>query len=137
MYNDLDLLLDAVVQKQLKSAMAGMSKQIASLAREYIHSEFYDQYSPTKYIRTYQLIKSVTSLSPVVSGNSVTIEIKLDPSGKFYKSDSAETVFALASEGKHGSSTIQTGGRFWDATVKDVIKNWREYLISNGFTVAK
>lgn len=113
----------------VKNAMKDVSKDLADNLAKKIWSEFYQQYSPIFYIRTYQLLNSATSTVIKETPTSITVQIFIDYSKLKYfqysgKEFPGESVADMARKGIHGhlypgGPPIQRSGRFWDSFVRE------------------
>jgi len=116
------------------------------LIQQYIDDRFYGLFTPDQYIRTEQLINSVTcSKVEKIGQYKYQVIIYLDESSASYKDDDASYVWMLASLGYHGIpiEAFHTEGRFWEKTLDDInsgktvniFQDFKNYAISKGFVV--
>lgn len=112
-----------------------MQRCVAKL-REIIDEEYYSQYEPLVYQRTGSFYRSAlaTLLSPT------SAEIGIDESVMNYGSYwDGETQAEFASRGYHGTTAIQTEGRFWasfeDWMNQNAIKVLKEELKRQGLNL--
>lgn len=113
--------LESACEKAIQNVAARMVDELQS----YIREDFYNQYKPHIYTRTYQLLKSpkYNMLSP----NSAEIFIDIDdihyligdPQYEYDESD----IVKLASLGYHGTTDIYRPGMFWDDFIDWCNKN--------------
>ena len=101
-----------------------------------IDTEYYDQFEPDFYNRTYQFWKSASTRML----NKNCGEIFMDKSAMNYGSFwNGELQLLYASEGYHGSKNIQTEGKFWSAFIDFCDDNatniLKEELIKQGLTI--
>jgi len=150
--------LEKFMEQQVIAWLKKVQLKLPEYLREFIFSEYYDQYQPTDlYERQYRIIEAIMVSSIVKTGNTYTISIYLDPDKVSYdpsiwydtrfkswgwiKGDEAEDVFNLMSNGIHGTyENGQTQGRFWEAFVDsinhggiyDLFENFKKYLGGKG-----
>lgn len=107
------------IEKYIESACAiaveSACNRLLGTLQELIDTEYYDQYDPDFYSRTYQFWRSAT----VKMLNSNCGEIFMDKSAMDYGSYwNGEIQLQYASRGYHGNIHIQTKGRFWDKFIQ-------------------
>lgn len=141
-------------------AIAWLKKQqqrLPEILKDFIMSEYYDQYEPKIYERKYRILNAIMVSEIDNIGDEYFISIYLDPVKVSYDpafwydvnhsnyaqritGDTTEQVFDNIASGIHGSPTIQTEGRFWD-TFLDSLKNdgilnifddFKDYLTKTG-----
>ena len=110
---DVNNYIESACEKAIKSVAERMTEELES----YIREDFYNQYSPRFYKRSYQLLKSpkYNMLDP----KSAEIFIDIDSIdyliGANEKYDySEEDIVKLASLGFHGTINIFKPGMFWE-----------------------
>jgi hypothetical protein len=108
---ELQSKLDQIAVK----ALTELSVQVKELWQELIDKRFYQQYTPKRYKRTWQLYESVVITEIVKTGNKWTFNVLMDTetATRGYETEPPEIVWELASEGIHGTPEIQTSGRFY------------------------
>jgi hypothetical protein len=80
--------------------------------REYIDEDYYDQYEPLFYTpRTRQFFKSATATLLSATSAEIGIDYSMMDYGSYWDGE-IQTQFA--SRGYHGTTAIQTEGRFWE-----------------------
>lgn len=150
--------LEKYMEQKIIAWLTIMQANLPEYLREFIFSEYYDQYQPTDlYERQYRIISAIMTSSIVKVGNTYSISIYLDPDKVSYdpslwydtrlkswgwiKGDKAEDVFDLMADGIHGTfENGQTQGRFWDAFVEsinhggiyDLFEDFKKYLGGKG-----
>ena len=154
--------LEQALEKHIIQWLTKMGDKIHDYLEEFIHTEFYNQYSPSIYYeRKYRIIKAITVTSIKKKGNTYSLSIYLDPEKVSYdpsiwydikedtwnyiKGDSSEYVFNLISQGIHGDESFgQTDGRFWETFLEsidaggiyDIFEDFKKWLRDKGIMVA-
>lgn len=105
-------------------AVKNACERLLKKLQELIHTEYYDQYNPKEYIRTYQFLHS--AMTEMISKNCG--RIFMDENAMNYKEWTGELQLHYGSQGYHGSLSIKTDGRFWDAFAEFCQKNVRQIL---------
>lgn len=124
--------LESACEKAVETAC----NRLLGTLQELIMSEYYDEYNPIKYVRTYQFYSSaITRMLSKTCG-----EILMDSTRMQYGNDwSGELQLLYASEGYHGGINIQTDGLFWVTFVefcnKNAVEILKEELRKNGISV--
>lgn len=123
--------INVAIQGAVKNACERLLKKL----REFIQTEYYDQYDPKKYIRTEQFLNS--AMTEMLSKNCG--RIFMDKDAMDYKEWSGELQLQYGSQGYHGSLDIRTDGRFWDAfsdfCEKNIRQIFKEELIKQGVPI--
>jgi hypothetical protein len=88
-----------------------MQRCVAKL-RELIDEEYYDQYEPLVYQRTMQFYKSATATLLSATSAEIGIDESMMNYGSYWD---GEIQAEFASRGYHGTTAIQTEGRFWES----------------------
>jgi hypothetical protein len=141
--------LQSYIEKQTELFLVKAGERVRDIIKDYIQERFYNQYSPSEYIRTYQLLNSVTCTDVVKVGNTYQLEVYLNTEGVNYnswfeghrESIEPEIIFEAASEGWHGAT--QTDGRFIEEAKYDlqngisynILLDFQKYMISKGINV--
>ena len=128
--------LENYVESACKKAVESACNRLLGTLQELIDTEYYDQFEPDRYIRSYDFLRSASTRML----NATCGEIFMDSPKMNYNSFwTGEKQLAYASEGYHGSKDIQTEGRFWDAFIDFCEKNasniLKEELIKQGLNV--
>lgn len=134
--------LEKVMGKLLEEYLKRAAIEVEEIIKDFVRTEFYDQYEPKAYERQEWILKKCTSTDVIQQGNTYSVVVYIDPEGVSYADDPALDVWGGMAEGWHGN-IIQTEGRFWDATlesidrggVNDLLKMFRDYLAMKGFNV--
>lgn len=101
--------LENYINKAIQTSVTNVATQLAIVLKFFISMSFYDQYAPAVYKRTEQFLNSVAI--DILNGDSV---IYIDTIKMIYEDISGEDVANLAAQGYHGTTSIETTGRFWD-----------------------
>lgn len=134
-YNSLDQLYKAL-GKQIEKSLDKTAEQLLTKAKNLIMTEFYNQFTPEEYVRTWQLLDGCVRSSVTHSNNTYSVEIYMDETtANGYRDDPIMKVWLNASRGWHGS-VEQTEGRYWEAFLEYTMKSWKTLLIKNGLNVS-
>ena len=137
--------LKLAMQQVLKQGMEDLTKEVHSLANEFIH-KWYDDYDPKIYGRTYQLFKSCIATEVVQSGSTFKSYILLDSSKMHHGLPigyTEEDVILAAEKGLHGTDHAQKGKKrvsIFSPTQKEIedttfaLDKFKEFLLENGFS---
>lgn len=130
--------LQDYLDKACAVAVENACNRLLGTLQELIDTEYYDQFEPDFYNRSYQFWKSAT----VKMLNSNMGEIFMDKSAMNYGSYwNGECQLEFASRGYHGTTAIQTEGRFWDSfsdyCEKNAVNILREELTKQGIKTVK
>lgn len=108
------------IQKHLESActiaIENVAKRMVAELESYIKEDFYNQYKPKFYDRTYQLLKSPKYNMLTAKSAEIFIDMDVihyligDPQ---YSGDERDIV-KLATLGYHGTTDIYREGMFWE-----------------------
>lgn len=125
---DLEKYVESACEKAVQNVATRMVEELES----YIREDFYNQYKPKFYTRTYSLLKSpkFNMLDP----NSAEVFIDMstihyligDPQYDWDESD----IVHLASLGYHGTKDIYREGMFWEDFIEWCNKNISHLLKS-------
>lgn len=117
--SDIEKYVNLVLQEAVDYATNTIMEEL----QNYIREDFYEQYKPKVYKRTYKFLNSVaTNLL-----NNRTSEIYLDLDYD-YEDISALEQAKNASEGIHGRPSITKDGRFWDDFLEWFNKSYESIL---------
>lgn len=136
----------AMEKQVLTSFLEQEAEKIKELIKTYINDRFYGLFEPKEYIRTEQLLNSVTcSKVEKIGQYKYQIIIYLNEEGVIYKDDDADYVWRIASLGYHGIQTesFRTEGKFWKESLDDlnnsktvnIFDDFKNFAISKGFIV--
>lgn len=118
---DVNNYIESACEKAIEIVAERMTNELES----YIREDFYNQYRPRFYDRTYQLLKSpkynmINSRSAEVFVDMNEIHYLIDdPAYNYDKTD----IVKLASLGYHGTIDIFRPGMFWEDFVEWCNKN--------------
>lgn len=118
--------LQKYVESACTKAIENTCNRLLGTLQELIDSEYYEQFEPDFYKRTYQFWKSATiKMLNHNCGEIFMDEIAMDY-GAYWN---GECQLEFASRGYHGNTEFQTKGRFWnsfieycDSNVKSILK---------------
>jgi len=110
--------LEAYIKSALNIAMKNVCEIMADKLSQHIQADYYDQYSPRIYKRTYQFLDSVV-YNMLGSGYG---EVFVNTGSMNYEDATGKYVADLASMGLHGNPGIQTSGRFFDSFLDECDK---------------
>ena len=118
---DVNKYIESACEKAIEIVAERMTQELES----YIKEDFYNQYRPRFYDRTYQLLKSpkynmINSRSAEIFIDMDTINYLIDDPQ--YKG-SSEDIVKLASLGYHGTTDIFRPGMFWEDFIDWCNKN--------------
>lgn len=116
-------------------AVENACKRILEVLQVLIDTEYYSQFEPEEYVRTFQFLESATTR--MLSKNCG--EICMDASKMNYKSWTGELQLEYANLGFHGSPLIKRPGKFWDSFLEFCEENataiLKEELIKQGVPI--
>ena len=137
--------LKAFLLQKCKSALAKSQQQIYQIIDRFV-KEYYAEFSPEMYERTYQLYRSLVKSEVVLTRNGYEAQIYFDLSSLDYVTGSrpsGEQVMGAAEWGRHGAMGLAVadfkGTSIWhdplkilDAEAINILKNM---LISEGIPI--
>lgn len=142
--------IKAYILSQSASAINQAKEQIYQVINKFV-KEYYTEYSPTMYERTYQLYQSLVKTDVISTGNGweATVYFDIDQldyhmkrlNGKEYpnKGWSESKTLSAAAHGSHGGKV--KGTAIWDEPLKELNKNGykilKNVLIQNGIPISK
>lgn len=128
--------IQKALKKKLYLWMCDIQTNLSKYLKEFIISEYYDQYTPSSlYDRQYRILEAIMTSSIKDIGNGYEFKIYLDITKVSYnpsfwtshgvtyyiKGDSADTVFQNMANGIHGSPDFGvTSGRFWEKFLNEI-----------------
>lgn len=116
-YSDLFKNMDTVISRAMET-MGKMCKEIITM---YIKDYYYD-YEPDWYNRTFQFLDSCVSSHLYKSGNLYYIDIFIDYENLHYKLRNPKLVVEWANEGLHGGYDLGSGdSHFWDESMERLV----------------
>lgn len=121
--------LKLLLQSRIKKALDITCDEIYYVFRKHLE-EYYDEYDPNYYQRTYSFLNSLIKTEVVQKGNSLSCQIKIDEDylkyqyeGNFGWSENVPAtgrdVATWANEGLHGG-TIQGKSKWWDDAMNEL-----------------
>ena len=150
--------LERVLEKHIKSSLEKTQKVVYDTLDKSIN-EFYAEYDPLWYRRTYSFLKSLTHTKVTKKGNTFVCEVKIDEdylSHKYHGNDSPANIPATGYDvakwadrqsigfngGNHGY-TVNTGRNdgFWNIAIEELgdvpglIHMFKENLIKSGLAI--
>ena len=103
------------MNKACAIAVENACNRLLKVLRQYILSEYYDDFTPKYYYRQYQFLES--AMTKMI--NNTTGKVFMDASYMNYGSYwDGETQINMAARGYHGSAYIKTEGKYWDSFMK-------------------
>lgn len=103
--------LIAEINKRTEIAVENACNRLLGTLQEIIDTSYYDTFEPDFYRRSYQFWRSATT--KMLSQNCG--QVFMDKSAMNYGSYwDGECQLEFANRGYHGTTEIQTEGRFWD-----------------------
>lgn len=139
------------IMKCIDNAMFDLAKEMTDDLGKTIQSKFYDAFSPSRYSRTFQLIRAAHRPEIITTPTKVTIKVFIDfNSMKHYRYDGTpitqptkrsgvsfteEELALSAAAGFHGIRrgyvASVTPGKFW----YEFVKKWNQYRIEHRLAV--
>lgn len=127
--------LQNYLESACEKAIESVSKIVRDKLEEFIKEDFYNQYKPLFYTRTYSFLKSPKY--HMLSKNSS--EVFVDTDVMHYLGISGEDVAQMASYGFHGSIDIFRPGFYWTDFIlwcdENVPKLMKKALREQGLSV--
>lgn len=131
--------LQEVIESKIALAVEDVAKQMTEELKSYIQEDFYNQYSPKFYDRTYSFLNSGTYR--MLSNDSAEIFVNTDVMHYLCEDYgiSGEDIAVMGSLGYHGSYDIFREGYYWqdflDWANQNVSKLIKSALISQGLEI--
>lgn len=132
-------------ETELRRVMQQAAKQAVEKAQEDIRAcidmfvkQYYAEYNPKIYKRTYQFLDSITKTNVKVRGTTITCEVYINTALNY--NDNTETVLDIINAGYHGNTSIP-GTAPWQSGVEMVermnifFNSFKQSLIAQGFDV--
>lgn len=134
-YRTYSALVNAM-NKHINVAVENACNRLLGTLQELIDTEYYDQFEPDYYKRTYQFWKSATTKMLTKNCGEIFMDEDAMDYGNYWD---GECQLQFASRGYHGTTAIQTEGRFWSAFIdfceQNASKILKEELIKQGLTI--
>lgn len=144
--------IESIIRSKMKSALIQAQEKVYQVIHSWV-KEYYSEYSPSVYVRTYQFYKSLVKSEIRETANGYECEIYFDMEAMDYYMQSNKTangsivtfvndswggkeVVDSASKGLHGGLNVG-GTKVWDKKVinDEAKKALRDCLIANGITI--
>lgn len=128
--------LENYIESACEKAVENACNRLLGTLQQLIDTEYYDQFEPDYYKRTYQFWRSATT--KMLSKNCGEIFMNEDAMdyGTYWD---GELQLQFASRGYHGSTAIQTEGRFWQSFIdfceQNASKILKEELVKQGLNI--
>ena len=104
--------LVSAMNKNINIAVENACNRLLGTLQELIDTEYYDQFEPDYYKRTYQFWRSATTKMLTQNCGEIFMDEAAMNYGAYWD---GELQLQFASRGYHGTTAIQTEGRFWQA----------------------
>ena len=128
--------LVSAMNKNINIAVENACNRLLGTLQELIDTEYYDQFEPDYYKRTYQFWRSATTKMLTQNCGEIFMDEDAMNYGTYWD---GELQLQFASRGYHGTTAIQTEGRFWqtflDFCEQNAVKILKEELIKQGINV--
>ena len=128
--------LVSVMNKNINIAVENACNRLLGTLQELIDTEYYDQFEPDFYIRSYQFWRSATTKMLTQNCGEIFMDEKAMNYGNYWD---GEIQLQFASRGYHGTTAIQTEGRFWQSFIdfceQNAVKILKEELRTTGINV--
>lgn len=137
---DLNKALKQIAEQTLLEAQEEVHRCIENFVKQY-----YSEYSPTVYQRTYQFMESITKTSIKTRGSTIICEVYID-TNLDYKSATGHEVVEMINSGYHamkkmGSARDIPGTKVWDDCIEFIekynifIDTFKQSLVKQGLDV--
>ena len=128
--------LVTAMNKNINIAVENACNRLLGTLQQLIDTEYYDQFEPDYYKRTYQFWRSATTKMLTQNCGEIFMDEDAMNYGTYWD---GELQLQFASRGYHGTTAIQTEGRFWqtflDFCEQNAVKILKEELIKQGINV--
>ena len=128
--------LVTAMNKNINIAVENACNRLLGTLQQLIDTEYYDQFEPDYYKRTYQFWRSATTKMLTQNCGEIFMDEDAMNYGTYWD---GELQLQFASRGYHGTTAIQTEGRFWqtflDFCEQNAVKILKEELIKQGIQV--
>lgn len=132
-----DAQLKRAMQQAAKQALSEVEEQLKVCIDNYVR-QYYTEYTPHQYKRTYQFLRSITKTEVSVRGNTISCDIHINTNLNY--SDPATEVIDIINQGYHGNKYVK-GIPVWQTAMDRInstnmfVNGFKEALIRQGFTV--
>lgn len=116
--NDLTKIIESRAQQALKMTQ----QEIFEVIQEHI-TEYYHEFTPAMYHRTWTFLNSLIKTDIMKSGNTLSCTVEIDKNYLSYRYEGDVTgleVSMLANEHSHGGVYNDDFGCFWDDSMQDL-----------------
>ena len=124
------------IDKRTQIAVENACNRLLGTLQQIIDESYYDQFEPDYYRRTYQFWRSATAKMLSQSCGQIFMDKTAMNYGTYWD---GEVQLEFASRGYHGSTDIQTEGRFWQEFTnfceQNAVKILKEELIKAGVPI--
>ena len=128
--------LVSAMNKNINIAVENACNRLLGTLQQLIDTEYYDQFEPDYYKRTYQFWRSATTKMLTQNCGEIFMDEDAMNYGTYWD---GELQLQFASRGYHGTTAIQTEGRFWqtflDFCEQNAVSILKEELIKRGIKV--
>ena len=128
--------LVSAMNKNINIAVENACNRLLGTLQQLIDTEYYDQFEPDYYKRTYQFWRSATTKMLTQNCGEIFMDEDAMNYGTYWD---GELQLQFASRGYHGTTAIQTEGRFWqiflDFCEQNAVKILKEELRKQGIQV--
>ena len=104
--------LVSAMNKNINIAVENACNRLLGTLQQLIDTEYYDQFEPDFYIRSYQFWRSATTKMLTQNCGEIFMDEDAMNYGTYWD---GELQLQFASRGYHGTTAIQTEGRFWQS----------------------
>ena len=130
--------LVSAMNKNINIAVENACNRLLGTLQQLIDTEYYDQFEPDYYKRTYQFWKSATTKMLTQNCGEIFMDEDAMNYGTYWD---GELQLQFASRGYHGTTAIQTEGRFWQAFLdfceQNAVKILKEELRKQGINIKR
>lgn len=128
--------LEKYIQSACTKAVENSCNRLLGTLQELIDTEYYDQFEPDRYIRSYQFWRSATIKMLSQNCGQIFMDENAMDYGSYW---TGEKQLEYASQGYHGHTDFQTEGRFWQSFIdfceQNAVKILKEELRKTGIKV--
>ena len=128
--------LEKYIESACERAVQNACNRLLGTLQKLIDTEYYDQFEPDRYIRSYQFWRSATTKMLTKNCGEIFMDEDVMDYGAYW---TGEKQLEYASQGYHGHTDFQTEGRFWDSFIdyceQNCSKILKEELIKQGLSI--
>lgn len=107
--------LEKYLESACEKAVQNACNRLLGTLQALIDSEYYDQFEPDYYQRTYQFWESATTEMLTKNCGQIFMNESAMNYGAYWN---GQKQLEYAAQGYHGGTYIQTPGRFWDSFIE-------------------